>query len=224
MAWVRIHDGAMTHPKIVGLADKPFRLWVWGLSYCQSYLTDGAIVPDAVPARLKRAITDLEKKGLWEKRGTGYAVHDYLDWNDSKDLVQKKRSEAKERMTNARHRTSREVLRRCDVGVGSSVSEGKPDLDLGNAAARFCDRFQALYSKHRNGAHYHVKPSLDWNRVVQLLGTWDESRLEKIAVILLTTDDEWVSRTDRGIGVLVAKATWCDDRLKAWEAEHGVSA
>ena len=48
MAWVRIHDDAMSHPKIVGLSDKAFRLWIWGLSYAQRHLTDGCVTADAM--------------------------------------------------------------------------------------------------------------------------------------------------------------------------------
>lgn len=111
MAWVRIHDGAMTHPKIIGLADKAFRLWVWALSYCQTHLTDGAFPTIAIPAEMRRATGDLVKAGLWETAEGGFTVHDYLEWNDSRVLVNKRRTDAKERMANARQRTSSEVLR-----------------------------------------------------------------------------------------------------------------
>ena len=103
MAWVRIHDGAMTHPKVVGLSDRAFRLWVWGLSYSQQHLTDGLIPAAAIPSRLGRAATILSIVGLWDARDEGgFTIHDYLDWNDGKDLVVRKRLEAKERMANAR--------------------------------------------------------------------------------------------------------------------------
>src|SRR5687767_8860682 len=104
MSWVRIHDGAMSHPKVVGLSDKAFRLWIWGLSYCQMHLTNGHIPAAAIPPPLKTAAV-LAVSRLWEANEDGsYQVHDYLDWNDSKETVTKKRNEAKERMANARQR------------------------------------------------------------------------------------------------------------------------
>lgn len=99
MSWVRIHDGAMTHPKIVGLIDwaNPFCVWIWGLSYSQLHLTDGLIPTAAVPhPKAKRSIDKLVSAGCWEiLEGVGWKVHDYLDWNDSREVVVSKRMGAR---------------------------------------------------------------------------------------------------------------------------------
>src|SRR5262245_60106863 len=97
MAWVRIDDRAMNHPKIVGLSDKAFRLWVWGLTYAQQHLTDGHLTTAAVPPRLKRAADDLVQARLWEQQRDGYQIHDYLNWNDSRAMVTTRKEGAKER-------------------------------------------------------------------------------------------------------------------------------
>lgn len=124
MAWVRLDDKAMTHPKIVGLSDKAFRLWVWGLAYCQQHLTNGFIPVAAVTiAQIKTAL-ELVKAMLWEPNDTGWLVHDYLDWNDSRELVAQKRLEAKARMALARERRSRELR----VGALERTS---PEVPLG---------------------------------------------------------------------------------------------
>lgn len=104
MAWVRIHDGAMTHPKVVGLSDKAFRLWVWGLSYAQQHLTDGLLLTAAIPSRVKRATADLIRVSLWEAHDVGFKIHDYLDWNDSRDVVMAKRDGAKTRLQDFREK------------------------------------------------------------------------------------------------------------------------
>lgn len=146
MPWVRIHDGAISHPKIVGLIDwrNPFCVWVWGLSYCQLHLTDGAIVKDALPNRdaAKTAIK-LATKGLWHDEGTIYVVHDYLDWNNSREVIAEKRASARGRVTRYRQRTdpsghARDERRTSSLGVsvGSSTDstiqntegvQGEPD-------------------------------------------------------------------------------------------------
>lgn len=239
MAWVRLHDAALTHPKLSGLVSlsHPFTLWIWGLSYCQMHLTDGLIPKAAVDSRAKRAINELIERGLWKPHDIGYKVHDYLDWNDARESVLKKRSEAKERMATSRERSSRELLsartsREVLRGVGTEnisfqekgSGEKPPDSDaLDDRAARFLDRYQALYREHRHGAHVLIKPSLDFQRSCDLCRAWPDARLEKMAVILLTTDEEWVMRTDRGFGVFVSRATWCDDKLKQWEVANGVA-
>ncbi len=91
-------------------------------------------------------------------------------------------------------------------------------------AARLLERYQELYAEHRRGARLRIKPALDHERACDLCKVWANDRLEKLAEILLTTDDEWVTKTDRGFGVFCSRVSWCDDRLRAWEAEHGVTA
>lgn len=144
MAWVRIHDGAMTHPKIVGLSDKAFRLWIWGLSYSQQHLTDGLLPVEAVPARLKRAAADLTAKVLWEAHAVGYTVHDYLDWNDSREVVLKKRGEAKDRMSRSRERSREQIenfarsstLGRVTGREGHLPEKGSGEKPIGDARSK----------------------------------------------------------------------------------------
>lgn len=243
MAWVRIHDAALSHPKLVGLIDwrNPFCLWVWGLSYCQTHLTDGLIPAAAMPyQQARKAIARLVLAGLWDAQDDGgWRVHDYLDWNDSRNLVLKKRTEAKERMSNARQRSSPDVranfyVARAQSGVvldpGSSEGvQGKPETDPAEAlrlrAGELLQRYGELFHQHRKGARYHARPALDFPKACELVRTWtDDARLEKLAVLILTTDDEWIARTDRGFAVFAARASWADDRLTAWEIEHKVTA
>lgn len=82
---------------------------------------------------------------------------------------------------------------------------------------RFCD----LYSQHRHGAKYFVTAQKHVPLIRALLKTYGSERLEKLALVLLKTDDEWVQGTDRGIGILSTKASWLDERLSAYEAQHG---
>lgn len=134
MAWVRIHDGAMTHPKVVGMFDwrDPFHLWVWGLSYCQTHLTDGRIVREAVPKAGNKAAAELVKRSLWDVcEDGGWVVHDYLTYNDSREHALNERRKARERMANNR-RTSREVPSYVSVPSRAVVEKGsgeKPNTE-----------------------------------------------------------------------------------------------
>uniref|UniRef100_A0A6M3JH81 Uncharacterized protein n=1 Tax=viral metagenome TaxID=1070528 RepID=A0A6M3JH81_9ZZZZ len=78
--------------------------------------------------------------------------------------------------------------------------------------------FQAEYKTRRHGATYFVPWKKDAPLVKRLLTTYEPERLQKHAKILLTTDDAWVDRTDRGIGILAAKINWLEERLATWEA------
>jgi len=95
---------------------------------------------------------------------------------------------------------------------------------LDRRAGHLVERYAELFYVHRKGARYHSRIHLDFLKAQELVRTWtDDARLEKLAIIILDTDDEWISRTDRGFAIFAAKATWADDRLKAWELEHGLA-
>jgi len=240
MAWVRIHDAALSHPKLVGLIDwkNPFCLWVWGLSYCQTHLTDGVIPAAALPNRVaERAAVKLVLLRLWEAREAGgFIVHDYLDWNESREAVLRKRSEAKDRMAAARERssqsvranilrTSPEVLR----GLGKSTDLPKRTDELTNedrAGILRQELYPAWYAKHRNGARLRVPiiaNSLEFQEALSVVQTWDDARIEKLARVFLTTDEDWISNTDRSFRLFCSKATWCDDKLREWERKQGIA-
>lgn len=92
--------------------------------------------------------------------------------------------------------------------------------DIAERAGRLVDRYQELYTQYRRGAKTRIRPTLDWDEACGLVRLWDNARLDKLAVLVLTTDDEWISRTDRNFTVFAAKAGWADDRLRAWEIEQ----
>lgn len=197
MAWAQIHDGAMTHPKVIGLSDKGFRLWVWGLSYAQQHLTDGLLIAEAIPSQLRRASSELVSKSLWEPCDRGFLVHDYLAWNDSRETVYKKRADAKERMANARTR-SREVransssehsenISRSSTGWGvRTTGSKKEESEIGDRAASFIARYPVIYAKARSGASFVVREARDFDAFLDLVTREkDDTRLDKLFELFL---------------------------------------
>ncbi len=139
MAWVRIHDGAMQNLKVTTLSDSAFRLWVRGLCYCQTALTDGLIPTEAL-REMGAKRKDVEMLGsirvegrgpLWEQvNGFGYKVHDYLEWNDCRVVVAGKQQRARER------KEAWELKRaadRADDAIYGTRSEGVRNGEAANA-------------------------------------------------------------------------------------------
>lgn len=93
------------------------------------------------------------------------------------------------------------------------------DDELAERAARFLERYQALYVKHRRGAHYLVRPHLDFPKAKELCAVWGDERLDQLAVVFLTTDHKFAEEGSRTIGQFAALASWCDGRL----AEAGIA-
>lgn len=85
-------------------------------------------------------------------------------------------------------------------------------------AGRFIDRYELLYPRHRSGARYAVKPARDYAAAVTLCQTWaDDGRLDKLAIVFLTTDHKFAEEGSRTIPQFLALASWCDAKLAAWE-------
>jgi hypothetical protein len=102
-----------------------------------------------------------------------------------------------------------------------SLEPKKDDVDVGERAAWFVARYSELYTEHRKGARYLPRPSLDYEKAKELCAVWASDRLERLAAVFLTTDHTFAASGSRTIGQFAALASWCDDRLTEWEAEHG---
>ena len=108
MAWVRIDDHLHSHPKFIAAweADPAsVGLELFALSHSGAYLTDGAVDQKFVSSwfthasKRRRAVNALVKTGLWVPNGDGWILHDYLDYNEPRELLLERRRarEAKRR-------------------------------------------------------------------------------------------------------------------------------
>jgi hypothetical protein len=136
MSWVKLDDGFAEHPKVIAAGPLAGWVHVCGLCYCNRNLTDG-YVPRNVARRLadfehigletggvpgmvavgvdvdcEMLVEALVEVGMWEEVEGGYLIHDYLDYNPSKDDVlarrealSKARSEAGKKGALARWQT-----------------------------------------------------------------------------------------------------------------------
>lgn len=113
MPWVRFDDQFSIHRKVSGLSDAAFRLHVSAIFWCARNLTDGAVPEedlDDVCARVRtpgRFVAELVRRGLWHEPkdicespdcaadGTadGWVIHDYLEFQPSKEKVVRDRKD-----------------------------------------------------------------------------------------------------------------------------------
>ncbi|MDP9226421.1 MAG: hypothetical protein M3P18_21800, partial [Actinomycetota bacterium] len=96
MSYLYIDDRFAQHPKVAGVSDKAFRAHVLALCYCGGHLTDGALSRAAAKTLgiSPRIAQELVSANLWESNENGWRVHDYLDWQDSRDEVLARRTKA----------------------------------------------------------------------------------------------------------------------------------
>src|SRR4029453_9567305 len=92
------------HPKLVALGawcEVAGWLNLAALAWCKRYLTDGVLPKAAVwrlasfrgmtidgePVTPEAVVTRLVTAKLWHERGDSYAIHDFLDYQESRDTV-----------------------------------------------------------------------------------------------------------------------------------------
>lgn len=132
MPWVRLDEHALNHVKILAISDGAFRLWIEGLAHCQRHLTDGKISAAALKGfryakrgRVQELTTAIDRHAaLWEADEDGYAVHDYLSWNDPRDKVIEERRKAQERYERFKKRQSNAVSNAPPNSVANDVTTG----------------------------------------------------------------------------------------------------
>lgn len=133
--WVRFDDQFPIHRKTAGLSDAAFRLHVSAIFWCARNLTDGYLPEEDledVCARVRtpgRFAAECVTKGIWHPAGEpcksgkciapvdnpGWVIHDYLEYQFSREQVTAQREANKDRQT--RHRAKRN-------GVTNAVTNG----------------------------------------------------------------------------------------------------
>lgn len=107
MPFANIDDNFPEHPKIDGLSDAAFRLHVSGICFASRHLTDGLIpadrVPRLVPRYRKAAANELVERGIWywHESIKSYEIHDYLDWNRSREHITSERERVRKMRSEA---------------------------------------------------------------------------------------------------------------------------
>jgi hypothetical protein len=108
MAWARIDDGFVDHPKILRIWNRcpaAIGLHVRAIAYCSKHLTDGVIPAVAVqslsPVQSERdeQTTTLVDEGAWyqDERSETFVIHDFLDYQPTREEVADRRKKDRDR-------------------------------------------------------------------------------------------------------------------------------
>lgn len=101
---MKLDDAFADHPKVMAAGPLASWLHVCALLYCSRLLTDGYI-----PIAQVRKLADIDgaidladrlvEVGLWDRADDGYQVHDYLDYNPSREDTLRRREYDRSRKT-----------------------------------------------------------------------------------------------------------------------------
>jgi hypothetical protein len=105
MPWLRIDDGMWRNRKLLDVSPVGKALWTWCLGYSADQLTDG-VLARADMRQIAAAVglddwqgpmQELVDADLVERDGDTWLMHDYLDYNPSREQVLKERDAAAQR-------------------------------------------------------------------------------------------------------------------------------
>jgi hypothetical protein len=236
MPWVRIDEKAMEHPKVAGLPDGAFRLWVEGLTFCQKFLTDGFVAENSMRglrAYSPKRRTELIASGLWEQTETGVRVHDYLQWNESREHVMRVRQLAKDRVKKLRgdrQQSSREhtpnTLRAntlgdvsCSESYPKAAESGKGDTGETTPEQRagaFCQWYEDTHDRIV-GVGYMGTQS-DYQAAIRLVRKFGDQELMDAAVVWFGMNDDFATSGTRTVPKFASRVTACLERIQALQA------
>ena len=138
MTWVKLDDQFFRNPKAqaVGMAGR--ELYLAGLCFCASQLTDGRIPKAVVPILCTEAgarqtvVSALVQHGMWTDYGDFYVVHDWNLYNRPASEVKEERERNAERQR--RYRSQRESQR--DSRVTNDAPSRPVPSDVSNETSR----------------------------------------------------------------------------------------
>jgi len=127
MPWFRLDDSFHSHPKVIAAGNEAVGLYVRCGTYAAEHLTDGFVGKQIVLLYGSEALAArLVETKLWNRARGGWNIHDYLDYNPSRETVEKERKAAAERQRRRRDSVMSRRDSRRDDGV-SHTTPTRPD-------------------------------------------------------------------------------------------------
>jgi hypothetical protein len=106
MPWGKLDDSLDNHPKARRAGLEALGLWTRSIAHAAGYLTDGHIdvgwLEERAGRQSKKLGDLLVVSGLWEPNSDGFLIHDYLDYNPSREEVLAKRAADSKRKANGK--------------------------------------------------------------------------------------------------------------------------
>ncbi len=135
MAWTRIDDKFLNNIKIQKAGALGMALYLAGLIHCNSNLTDGFIDEDILPmlyglsfqSARNKSVERLVELKLWHKVNGGYEINDFLDFNKSKNEIDKLNIQ---RAKNGAKNNPNAKQNRTETGTGLGTETGSKSVPI----------------------------------------------------------------------------------------------
>lgn len=188
MAWLRLDDGFPDHPKVLELSEAKRWRWVRLLCYCARFETDGVVRP-TVLRRLGLQASELVALGLLDQDGDELRVHDFLEYNPSREDLERERERWRRSKRSSRSRSNVHAGHSRDSTESPARFPASPSpMDIYNTPTSTVDA-HAAPSADDGGLAASVGSELLTARVLSALGEIDEGRADYLRGALARLPD-----------------------------------
>lgn len=137
MTWFRLDDSFYSHPKVLKAGNEAVGLYVRCGTYAAAHVTDGFVDRSVVTLYGSEALAArLVDAGLWHRTRGGWNIHDYLDYNPSREAVEKERKAKAERQKRWREGQRRRVTSPSSNAVSDASKDAAPPRPAPKEAGR----------------------------------------------------------------------------------------
>lgn len=223
MPFIRLSDDYFDNPKFEHLSDGAFRLWHQALAYCRRHSTDGLFSFKTMRGwscytrRREQELTAPHKEGanpLWVLIPKfGYKLHDYLDWNPSREEEAVSRMGAAERQRRRRHGVTGGVTTRVTNGVGSGdgdkalIQQVPERRNEEWTAETFMDLFRGQWkAKYGYECSLMLNP-LQFERLAIQLSKIEEVTIRTALTAFFASGDPFVVKSKHALGLFMREPT-----------------
>ena len=217
MGWVRLDDNFADHPKVIGLSDTAFRLFITGLCYSNRQLTDGLLSYQIVSAWVgenpMKPSDELEEQGLWERDDAGFHIRSYNEYQPTREKVNEKREQAKERLR--KYREKREGnANETPPPTQPNPTQPNPNKDKDNYY------LEPIHQEEEDSYELTPAPKVRSAKeaVIRIGDKLDEARKAGVNAWNLSklVEDEWDTlHTNNDIGGCIALTAWYVSELQS---------
>jgi hypothetical protein len=198
MTWIRIDDNLPDHPKVIGLPDNAFRLYISLLCYSSRYLTDGFIALAAADKLGHDGVfQELTAASLICPTDNGWHIKNYDEYQSTKAEVDviKERNRSRTARWREKNKGNAGVTRNIDVS-NSDVTDPPTPTPIHTPTPKYSHqpihKELAEYLAHRITENGSKPPTVSdtWINDIRLMVERDNRTIEEIRYMIDWCQDD----------------------------------
>jgi hypothetical protein len=101
-----------------------------------------------------------------------------------------------------------------DPEPGEKRAREDTDDEIAHRAGAFVDRYREAHQRYRHVV-YLGNPRKDYEEALQLVQAYDDATLDRLVIVFLNANDDFVRNGTATIAKFRSRASWCQERVQA---------